>query len=574
MSKILDFNEKRLNNYFSSDYWDLTQYPIEEIAESHKRKLLKDRALDFSQIKSDNKKKELKKYYQFIFSGKANIQPNTRRITHYYLLIPFSNTFVEDSFLDVDSKSLHELFEEYVTKTGASKEAINIISTLQDYITEAIDERIGFERDIWHLEEFNINTERFNKCAMINTISFTKIRNNQNREYVKTYIKYLIGCTEYAISSILNISSLLNSFFNEFEDINANRITTDDVAEFVDDLKDLYSNNYVNKYVRSIDKFYKYFETRDNNSFKSPIVEAHFQKENYVPLDNLVSEHVIFQIFKNLHTLPLQERTMFLINYTQGVRISDLCQIKSSGCVSVENNHHYLHFYCQKMQKPLRVLIAPSLYKYIKEQQASIGDSFYLFPSSKNSSNPMNKITYASKITNWAAVCGIKNDDGTDYKYRSHAFRHTLATDLYQNYNVDLPVIQLGVLGHQEIQMTLTYAQRGDAFNKAQHDKYINNYGTYSSMEFENPDGLNKKALGNGYCGYPSKLGTCPYSDICLRCEFFRTSKQFLDIHKKHLEETRKNIVMYENNGYLNNLATAKENEKILIKIIESLEKI
>lgn len=575
MNNIIDINEKILREYYESDVWDLTKHPVTEIAENHKKKLIKYRTLNFNQIKSEQKKQELKAYFKFIYSGKCNISPNSSRIIRYYYLIPFANTFPENSFLDLDKQILCELFESYISDIYTfSSEFLKIVSTLQEYISEAIDERIGFERDIWHLDSFKISPERFNKASMIRTLSFVNIINVANREYVKLYIKYLIGCTELAMSTIMNITSKLIIFFNEFKDINASDITTYELTEYIDDIKDLYSANYVNQIVRNIDNFYKYFEVREESNIKSPIIPAHYQKDNYIPSDNLVSEHVVFQIFKNLHTLPLQERVMFLINYTQGVRISDLCQIKSKDCISIENKRHYLHFYCQKMQKPLRVWIAPSLYKLIEEQRETIENSIYLFPSSVNSSNPISKCAYANRINNWATYCNIKNDDGTPYRYRSHAFRHTLATDLYQNYKVDLPIIQLAILGHQQIQMSLTYAQRGDAFNKALHDKYINNYGEFKSIEFENVDGLNKKALGNGYCGYPSSLGVCPYSDVCLNCEFFRTSKRFLDIHKKHLEEVRKNIIMYEENGYTNNLATAKNDEKTLLTIIESLEKL
>lgn len=80
--------------------------------------------------------------------------------------------------------------------------------------------------------------------------------------------------------------------------------------------------------------------------------------------------------------------------------------------------------------------------------------------------------------------------------------------------------------------------------------------------------------MPSGFCGNPTMLSVCPMADSCLTCEYFRTSKEFLDIHKKHLAEVEKNIIFYEEKGFIPNLETAKETKMILLKIIESLEKI
>ena len=73
MNNIIDINEKILREYYESDVWDLTKHPVTEIAENHKKKLIKYRTLNFNQIKSEQKKQELKAYFKFIYSGKCNI---------------------------------------------------------------------------------------------------------------------------------------------------------------------------------------------------------------------------------------------------------------------------------------------------------------------------------------------------------------------------------------------------------------------------------------------------------------------------------------------------------------------
>lgn len=575
-NKILNFEEKQGQLYYESDIWDLTNHPNIEISDVFKKKFLKFRSLDFSNIKSDNKKSELKLFFKAVLQRRIRPHYDSKRITHYFGLIQLANAFSEDSFLDVEIDELKKLYSNIIKDMGISQEALTILSNVQTNIYELTDTRTGFDRDIWHLDNYKINAERKNESSPVKIFNFRKITNPTNRDYVKIWAKYLLGCTEFAISTILNKITDITIFLNEFETTNASDITSDDVTILIDDWKEDKSKELINGILITTMSFYKYWEVREESRMKSPVLQRHLSKTTYIPADNLVSENVILQIFRNLHTLPLQERTMFLINYSAGLRISDVCQIKSKDCLYYDDNDgHYVTYYCQKMQKPQLNLIPPSLYKMIQEQQKVIGnDSEYLFPSPTNPNKPMRTGVFANRINTWVKQCEIKNDDGTPYKYRSHAYRHTLATDLLQNYNVDMQVIQLAVLQHQEIQMSLTYAQRGDNYNRALHDKYISNYGEFKSMDFSDADGLQKKALGNGYCNYPERLGTCPYSDVCLNCSHFRTSKQFLDIHKKHLAEVRKNIVLFETNGWLPNLATAKNTEKTLIRIIDTLEKI
>lgn len=576
MSKIIDIKDKILKDYYESNVWDLTKHPNTDIALLFKNKQNRYRILDFTSILSTQKKYELKLFYKAILENKTYNQYTISRFQNCFPLIILANMFEEDSFLEADETILKELYIHAVNEFKASKDSYSVISTFLTELYEQTDERQDFERDIWHLDKLYINDERQNKAALIKSINFRPIINPVNRDYIKKWCKYLLGCTELSISTITNSLSYISAFVNEFENTSVSDIKSEDIYILIDDWVEEKSPENINKILGVIDKFYKYWEVKENSYIVSPITKSHYLKSSYTPADNLVSENVIIQIFRNLHTLALQERVMFLINYSAGLRISDVCQIKRDGCLYYDGNDgYYLNYYCQKMQKPLMSLIPKSLYLLIQEQQKTIHESCkYLFPSPNYKSRPMRAGTFSKKINYWIQQNKIINDDGTLYRYRSHAYRHTLATDLLQNYNVDLQVIQLAVLGHQEIQMSLTYAQRGDEYNKALHDKYINNTGTFQELNIKEANLLPKKALGNGYCSYPDRLGVCPYADACLDCEFFRTSKQFLDIHKKHLSEVQKNIITFEAHNWIPNLETAKRIEKNLLKIIESLENV
>lgn len=110
------------------------------------------------------------------------------------------------------------------------------------------------------------------------------------------------------------------------------------------------------------------------------------------------------------------------------------------------------------------------------------------------------------------------------------------------------------------------------------NDRYVNNSGMNTDLESKGlitpgwmKENLSKQILPNGICSYPTVLGVCPNSDVCLSCEYFRTSKKYLPTHEKQLEELEKQILIYESNGWINNLDTAREQKRQLEEIIKAL---
>lgn len=574
MKKIINFNEENLNSYYRGDFWGLTIHPNEYIARFYEDKITKYQSLDFYRVKSETKKKELKMYFRALFDGKISIKYNAKHITSYFYLIDLANSFSDNSFLDVDVDFLKSKFMEVIEKTSAPKNSCSIINNFYIELLELSDTREGFNRDLWHLDKLKINKERINEANPYRTLNFRNIVNETNRDYVKLWGRYLIGCTEFAISTVANHIFNVTAFLNEFEDTDASDISADDVDTLIDDWREIRSNKNINKILHSVNLFYKYFEVREESRLKTPVKDKHFIKEDYIPLDNLVDGYVLQQIALNLKYLQPQEKVMFLINLRHGLRISDLCNIKSTDCVYKDSSGNYhLKYSCQKMQKEQDDLICEALYERIKEQQEKVKDkSIWLFPSPTTYSRPMRTGTFSKRINRWLRDCNIKNSDGTDFIYRSHAFRHTVATMLYQDYNLPLYMIQSCMLHHKEQQMSLTYVQRDTEFRKKQHDLYISKTGTKESLNYLSSYDLTKRALSNGFCGNPAILSVCPVADSCLTCEYFRTNEEFLDIHKKHLEEVEKNIKFYEEKGYLPNLETAKETKKALENIINALE--
>lgn len=59
------------------------------------------------------------------------------------------------------------------------------------------------------------------------------------------------------------------------------------------------------------------------------------------------------------------------------------------------------------------------------------------------------------------------------------------------------------------------------------------------------------QALPNGSCALPSIQQGCPHANACLTCTHFRTTIEFLAMHKEQLEQTEKIIEKAKANKYL-----------------------
>ena len=560
--------------FFKSDIWDLKDYPNEDISNYFKVRTNKYRILDFSIIKSNSKKEELKLFFKAVFTDQLRLKYTIENFYHYFGLPYLANSFKDDSFLNIPTDHLIEDYKEIIKKYGYQKNSYVIIKGFQKSLYKLLDTRTMVNKDIWDLNEFTITPERLNKSRLIYELNFTHIHNLGNREYVKTWIKYLIGCTELTMSTILHKLHCITLFLNEFVLLNAFQIDSVMVDNLINTWKENKSKNTIIQILRSVNDFYKYICSKNNSDLKSPVLDRHIKDYKYVPADNLVSEKTQHQLLKNLKTLENPYQLMFLIIYCTGIRVSDVCQLKRDGCISKETDELYLlHYHCQKMRKQCANAICKALYDKIKDYKTSITiDTPFLFPAIKNPSNPISPVVYVRHINKWVRENNITNDDGTPYQFAPHSFRHTLATDLLQNYDVDMKVIQLGVLKHASMEMSLTYAQRDIDYTKALYNKYYSNYGEIKPLDIKDSMILKRKALSNGYCNSPNTLKTCPYSFECLKCDYFRTSIDFLDIHKKHLENLQNDIEFFKKNNLQANLSIAQETEKILINIITSLE--
>ena len=373
--------------------------------------------------------------------------------------------------------------------------------------------------------------------------------------------KYLLGNTEQAFSTIINTFSQICIFCSFINSDSLLNVTTNVFQEYLTFQKELSDDTY-NHIISRIHDLYNYLSVKGIMKNPNPVGTNMFRKNKRKTIENTVSEHVILQIFNNLHKAPFNYQLMYLINYCTGMRISDVCQLRTDCLYEDGKDGYYVRPYnCQKMQKAIMNLIPKALFELIQEQIKIINtldyEEEYLFPSDVKKNHPYLAQTFRTKFKELCHKWDIRNENGTPYNYTTHSYRHTISSDLYQNYNVPVVTIQKAVLWHKEIQMSLSYIERPDEFRKMQADKYFSKTGESELAEWLK-ENLRNNILPNGVCGLAPKLGTCPAVDACLSCPHFMTSRRFLQVHKDQLATIKSRLAIYEANNWTPNIETAK----------------
>lgn len=563
--QIVDFN---IISFFKGCVWDFRAYPDKEIAEyfSHKKNYI----LDLSGIVKTPLFNDIKDIFVCMFANgepytyKSKAFPQTLLIHEFMLQYGYEDfSYIKDTdkadsewqkfWQDRGKVYLHDL--QYV------------ISNCKFILQEYRDTKTGLDRNFWRLSDMQINEERLNKSKESTVMNFWKIKNEENRELLKLWFKHLIGGTELAYSTIYERFSLCNMFITYLGNKSLLDVTHSDVEDYRSKTNLAADRN--NHLISDLNEFYKYLQVKGKYSGKIPVNEQDAMVNTPKYIKTSVSDYTIGEIFKHIHTLPEHYRLMYLINLFTGIRISDICQLKTD-CLYENEHGYFLSHDCQKMQNVGAIPICKELYDLIRGriEWANNNNYEYLFPSEKDKKLPYNSHTYRTNMQKIMENWGIKNSNGTLYHFTTHAYRHTIATTLARM-GMPSALIQIGILHHTEINMSRHYIE-DDADNQLQ---VLNETGLNISGNTEIIIASDDSALPNGFCGMPLRI-RCDKMNACLNCEYFRTSLKFLEVHEQHLENLNEQITYFKTNGYTQNLAFAEKEKARLELIIAKLKEL
>jgi len=496
-----------------------------------------------------------------------------------------------------------------------------ILNPVQESSKNVLPENIKpdemFEYDIWDARILGLK-------ATISSghysLSFTSIKLVWLKEATKKWIRYKAATGEKTgtLASKIRTVSFFDRFLNSYyPNLKVEKIDRKIVEEYF-----AYgiSPNLESSTRRHRMSFLKqFFEECARfgwaNITKQQLIYPSDYPKNKKSLPKFISDHVIKQLEDNLQFLPEPIICMIKVLRETGVRASELKETKFNCIRQDKEGSWWIDIYQEKMDKPICLCISQELAKVIGNQQNYIKDNLgkkfnYLFcqtelhswfdaygsseqkfykPKELNYFKPIKqKIKYTTLrgyLRQLASEKNITDIDGSIFPLgKIHRFRHTHGTELI-NAGVPQHIVQKR-LGHASPEMTSVYAHIHDKTMRKEMEEFwdgrvLNNQGQV--IVSENPDldtagmqwikrNMKAQTLPDGFCGLPVTQSCPVQGSPCLTCSHLRTTINFLDVHKKRLEETEKLIENARANGWDRQVETNLPIAKNLKKIIRGLE--
>lgn len=313
---------------------------------------------------------------------------------------------------------------------------------------------IQWDATVWYLERFHIPKERINSSDLIEKISFREVMKPVNRRLFQEYMRYEIGIGESAISTVYEKFRIIRKFLEEISDEQKD-VTACDAKRLDRYLKKLQEDENeaktYNTQVASIQYFFKFLEVKGYITRVPFDASYYLQKQTPTHHDRSVEEGVYMEIIQKLSCFPENLRMMFLHLWCIGLRISEVCTLKGDAYY-FQNNDCWMKIYQVKMKNYKRVPIPAALYNLMQIylDKYEIGKEDYIFQNKKGGA--FSKSTFMNQMKKYCAICEIQNGE---YLFKSHDYRHTVATNFYEH-GVSLQGIR-DYLGHNYEEMTMQY---------------------------------------------------------------------------------------------------------------------
>ena len=442
-----------------------------------------------------------------------------------------------------------------------------------------------FECDCWNFDDFTVSPDRCNPTTTHHLINFGPIKEKQNRHFLKTYIKYLIEETNESVNTILGkqqrLRAMLNSVDVPFEDWG-----TAEMEQLIRYLRSKRSKaRYIGADMMVIEDFARY------------LVEHDMVPENVVlPYHELTlgnryefretnrDAYLIAQIFGVLDKVrPSWAMLWFLLIFTTGMRKSEASAIQRDCLEAGENDMYYVRFYNQKMKKYVTNRIPSGLFSMLAERVQSLpAECKYMFPSPRKKGAPVQAASFCAMLNREFTRLGVRNADGTSYRFKAHDLRHWIAKRMYEE-EIPVQFIQ-EQLHHESPEMTMAYVEFLNKSKAAKMKRFVDANGEciptaapvdgISEQEYAEyiQKNMNLRVLPNGLCARPKVLGHCASANSCLVCPEFRTEAKDLPKHREHLKRLDAFIASAEQYRWDEQAEESRNIREHLVRIINTLE--
>lgn len=309
------------------------------------------------------------------------------------------------------------------------------------------------------------------------SISFREISQEENKKYLKNYMQYALGISDMSLSSIqtkfLEIRNLLQTF--DEEDKNICEMPEEEIQSYLERLREkAVAEKTFNGQLSNIRHFFNFLLVKGHIK-RIPFQYELFQKkENPVHHDRSVQEEVCEEIVSKLYRFPEHIRLMFLHLWCVGLRCSEVCTLEGDA-YEWKNGDAWIKVYQIKMKNYKRIPIPETLYRLMKVyiEKYQIRPEEYLFKNKNGGA-----YSYSTFRSQMLRLCDENQIAGGEYLFKSHDYRHAVATEYYES-GVSIQAVR-DYLGHDYEDMTRQYIdympRRLDAANEEFFNQQEANY--------------------------------------------------------------------------------------------------
>ena len=467
------------------------------------------------------------------------------------------------------------LTEEELTEEGWAefrKDTILwIISKAKTILADIYDIRDETEKDIWRA--LRIPGARLSAAQKREkpTLRFTDIPDFY-KETVKRYLRRMVVKRSWSHCSemLRYIRTFFRLFYeNRYEDGFLRNLNRFDIEKYLEWVAEAYEDDnatYTSKAVSFIREFLDYIQMAeypeapekdvyrlifDDDVPKRERPEDTFEKIKYIP------EPVRIQLDANVSAIePEVMQPLYVILRETGWRGTDVLDLRYDNCLDYvwdKEEGKYVPYLCGEITKtgipllkiPIREDVADMIEGLKKEAAVKSTErnnpERYLFNTYEgiNAGLPYSKSAFAKAVQDMINRIGILNANGEPYHFKTHALRHTRATE-YAEQGMPIGVIQR-MLGHCSLQMSLHYARVSEnvlykkwketealgilhlAANPPEKTQTAAPAGKISYEHVRK--GLDAVRVPFGVCFKPSKLPCKTQLKHCLECASFCSTR-------------------------------------------------
>jgi len=622
-NQIVEYLKQDNSYWLNNNKWDFTEkcFAGNRIGGA--------RYLDFTEIKSEIVKNELKYYVLF------NYKENKLKIKY---ILNTSCRFKDlGSFLDkyyhgvsiysiLNKNNLMTKWSNYLFNVAKLTNTTNLslgtdsLSRIYDFLDRYYDEREETAKDTWNAN--NIKGARIPATFRTAQLDFTEIP-KYYREEIKRYFLTIItkkswtNCSSY----LVYLKYFFDKFYaNEYKDGFLENINRADIEKYIywvnTDHKDK-NATYKSKYISYIRTILEYMQIAEyNKAPKKEICRLMYQDDiprrelhkDEVKKAKFIPEPIIQQIDDNINDLDTPELIpIYILLRETGWRGTDILNLRYYNCLEQiwnSKEEKYNYYLCGEITKtgiaelkiPIRDYVADVVTKCIEEARKLSTEennpNKYLFNiyEGKFKGRPIGRYPITESIRNLITSKDIKDVNGNYYHFILHSLRHTRAKE-YTEQGVGISVIQQ-LLGHQSLQMTAHYAavtentlyekwkatEKLDLFKvnietKAIEAVDLSGDSNENIIRYEYVrQNLDAVTVPFGICFKSEKIACKKQINHCLACVDFCTTEKNIPEYKAEIKRVQEQIKISEQHGRISWIAKNTEYLELLEMLLKKIE--